>query len=497
MSRHNTNLRQQAIQESKYLKDVLNEQLASLQEMNQKLVNASIQLQIKTDQVQRAEEQMSQLAHHDFLTKLPNRLQFNDQLEHEIALARRHGTTLAVLFIDLDKFKNVNDSLGHGIGDLLLQSVANNLRAAVRSTDTVSRQGGDEFMILLPDVKNKADIDHKVRKIHQIITATHHIADHMLQVGASIGISIFPDDGTDAETLVLRADAAMYAAKKSGRDQYQFFSQAMNDHTVEQQTLETGLHCALVRGEMELYYQAQITLETGTICGAEALLRWHHPTRGLLLPGIFVPVAEGCGAIIPIGRWVLREACRQAQCWLESGLLRGTISVNISILEFIREDFLDEVRAALRDTGLPPHYLDLEVTETLLMKNVEFTVLKLHALRSMGVKISIDDFGTGCSSLSSLMHFPVDCLKIDRSFVSDICHNNEGCCLVSPIIGIGKCLKQHVIAEGIETREQLDYLRQNECATGQGYYLHEPASAANFGDFLQAKSSAGLSEIVH
>jgi len=468
------------------MKVLLDEQLVKLQEANQELVISSIKLQKRTEQVERAETQMTHLAHHDFLTGLPNRLALNECLDKEIALAKRHGTKLAVLFMDLDRFKTINDSLGHSVGDLLLQAVAERMKATVRGTDTISRQGGDEFMLLLPDVDHELDIAHNVDKILKIIMEPYLIGDHLLNVGASIGISIYPDDGESAEALVLRADAAMYAAKESGRNQYQFFKQEMNDRTVEQQSLEASLHCAIDGGEFELYYQAQIALESGTICGAEALLRWHHPIRGLLLPNVFIPVAEGCGMIVPIGRWVLREACRQAQAWLDAGLQLRIIAVNVSILELAREDFLDDVRAVLRETGLAPHHLEIEVTESILMKNIEATVLKMHALRAMGVKISVDDFGTGYSSLSYLRQFPVDTLKIDQSFISDIARNSESYCLVSAIIGIGKGLKHHVVAEGIETREQLTYLRHNLCASGQGYYLNLPMPAEDFGAFLQA-----------
>jgi len=475
-----SSLREQAVLEAETIKAELEDYILKLRQANEHLVIASVQSQILAEEIQSAKVQMAHLAYHDFLTGLPNRIQLNERLALEIALAKRHTTKFAVLFIDLDRFKNINDSLGHTIGDQLLQLVAQRLKTTVRSTDTLSRQGGDEFVVLLSAVTHVQTVANNAEKILQTLTAPFNCAGYHLHIGASIGISIYPDDGENAELLLQCADTAMYYGKQRGRNQYQFFRQEMNDRAVEQQSLEASLHVALENQEFELYYQAQIELQTGNIFGAEALIRWHHPMMGLLSPKLFVPLAEECGAILPIGRWVLHEACRQTQCWLDAGLGLETISVNISTLEFERDSFLEEVRAVLQNTRLAPHHLELEMTETVLMKDFDSTVKKLQALRSMGVKISIDDFGTGYSSLCYLKQFPIDTLKIDQSFVRDITLNERDDILVDTIIGMGKNLHYHIIAEGIETREQLAFLRNHQCAGGQGYYLSTPMTAAKF-----------------
>ncbi|MDP1707898.1 MAG: EAL domain-containing protein [Gammaproteobacteria bacterium] len=423
---------------------------------------------------------MSHLAQHDLLTDLPNRLLLNDRLIQAIALAQRHGTQLAVLFLDLDRFKHINDSLGHAIGDYLLQSVAERLAACVRSSDTVSRQGGDEFVILLSKVEHAKDAARSAEKVLAALTAPYDIAQHDLHVTVSIGIGIYPDDGQDAETLLQSADTAMYHAKENGRDNYQFFTQDMNTRAVERQSLEGGLRRALERQEFVLHYQSKVNLETGAITGAEALIRWHHPDRGLVPPAQFVPIAEDCGLILPIGRWVLREVCRQARAWLDAGLRPVPVAVNISAVEFRARDFLESVRAALEDTRLEPRYLELELTESVLMQDAESTNAVLQALKAMGVQLTVDDFGTGYSSLSYLRRFPIDALKIDQSFVRDITSDPDDATIVSAVISMGKSLKQRVIAEGVETREQLAFLRSQGCDEGQGYYFSRPVVAEEF-----------------
>ncbi len=481
--------REESAPELKILKVELDDQIHKLQQANEHLAIASTHSRELAEEIQKAKVKMAHLAFHDILTDLPNRLQLNKRLTREIASAMRHKTKFALLFIDLDRFKNINDSLGHTIGDQLLQLVAQRLSTAIRSTDTLSRQGGDEFMILLTGIDEEHAVAHQAEKIHKILTLPYTIEEHDLHIGASIGISMCPDDGENAEMIIKHADAAMYFAKQSGRNKYQFFRQEMNDRVVEQQSLETNLHSALENQEFELYYQAQIELQTGSLVGAEALIRWHHPDKGLLLPGFFMPTAEECGAILPIGRWVLREACRQAQFWLDAGLEFQIIAVNISTLEFERDDFLEHVRSVLHDTRLAPYHLELEVTETVLMKNVEATMVKLQALRATGVRISIDDFGTGYSSLSYLKQFPIDTLKIDQSFVRDIRRNDNDDILVDTIIGIGKNFKYHIIAEGIETPEQLTFLRDHQCTGGQGYYLNSPMQAEEFTNYLETVHS--------
>lgn len=432
---------------------------------------------------------MSHLAQHDLLTDLPNRLLLNDRLTQAIALARRHGTQLAVLFLDLDRFKHINDSLGHAIGDHLLQSIAERLVACVRSSDTVSRQGGDEFVILLSKVEHTKDAARSAEKVLATLAAPYGIAQHDLHVTVSIGIGIYPDDGQDAETLLQSADTAMYYAKDNGRNNYQFFTQDMNLRAVERQSLEGALRRALERQEFVLHYQSKVNLETGAITGAEALIRWHHPDRGLVPPAQFVPIAEDCGLILPIGRWVLREACRQARAWLDAGLRPVFVAVNISAVEFRAKDFLKTVRAILEDTRLEPGYLELELTESVLMQDAESTNSVLQALKTMGVQLTVDDFGTGYSSLSYLRRFPIDALKIDQSFVRDITSDPDDATIVSAVISMGRSLKQRVIAEGVETQEQFAFLESHGCDEGQGYYFSRPMVAEEFASLLETTTS--------
>jgi diguanylate cyclase (GGDEF)-like protein/PAS domain S-box-containing protein len=432
------------------------------------------------------ELKLSHLAQHDFLTDLPNRMLLNDRLSQAIGLARRHGNKVAVLFLDLDRFKHINDSLGHAIGDKLLQAVGRRLAAAVRGSDTVSRQGGDEFVIVLCEIEHAQNAARHAEKIHAALSAPHAIAQHDLHVNVSIGISIFPDDGQEAETLIKCADTAMYDAKENGRNTYQFFKADMNVRAVERQSVEAHLRRALERREFVLHYQVKTNLETSMITGAEALIRWMHPKEGLLRPAQFVPIAEDCGLIVPIGQWVLREACRQARAWQNAGLPRVPVAVNISAVEFKHKDFLAGVRTILAETGLEPRYLELELTESVLMQDVESTAAVLQALKSMGVLLAIDDFGTGYSSLTYLRRFPIDSLKIDQSFVRDTTNDPDDAAIVSAVISMGRSLRQRVIAEGVETREQLAFLKSHSCDEGQGYYFGRPVGAEEFAKLLGA-----------
>jgi len=420
------------------------------------------------------------LAQHDFLTDLPNRMLLNDRLTQAIASARRHSHRLAVLFLDLDQFKHVNDSLGHGIGDILLQSVARRLAACVRSSDTVSRQGGDEFVVLLSELAHPDAAAVSAEKIIRALVAPHDVANHQLHVTVTIGISIFPDDGPNAETLIKCADTAMYHAKGRSRNTYQFFEREMNARAVERQSIEAGLHRALVQREFVLHYQPKIDLETGATTGAEALIRWVHSERGLLLPKDFVPIAEDCGLIVPIGQWVLREACRQAQAWIDEDRRPLPVAVNISAVEFRDPRFLDNVRKVLRDSRLDARYLELELTESSLLQHVESTTFALHVLKDMGVQVAIDDFGTGYSSLSYLRQFPTSVLKIDQSFVHEISADPVGTSIVCAVISMGKSLGHRVIAEGVETGEQLAFLQAQQCGEGQGHYFSRPLIADQF-----------------
>src|ERR1700674_3464954 len=364
--------------------------------------------------------EMSHLAQHDALTDLPNRVLFNDRLTQAIALAERQGKQLAVMFVDLDHFKRVNDSLGHDVGDKLLQSVAGRLKACVRRSDTVSRLGGDEFVVLLSQVEHADDAAISARKTLRALTAPHTIDNKSLDINVSIGVSTYPSDGQDAESLINRADNAMYEAKQRGRNNYQFFRHEMHAQLAERQSLEADLRYALGRDEFVLHYQPILDLQTGQIKGVEALIRWLHPQRGLIYPEQFVPVAEECGLILGIGRWVLLEACKQARAWLDAGLGIVPVSVNVSATEFGAEDFLSGVRAVLIATGVEPQNLELELTESVLMHDAEAAVVTLIKLKAMGVQVAIDDFGTGYSSFTYLRRFPSDALKLHRSFVQEM-----------------------------------------------------------------------------
>jgi len=436
--------------------------------------------------------QMTHSAQHDVLTNLPNRMLLNDRITQTISLARRQNRSFAVLFLDLDHFKYINDSLGHAAGDQLLQSVSKRLLSTVRGSDTVSRQGGDEFVILLSEMTHPEDAATSANKILFSLTAPHSAGGQDLHIDGSVGISIYPEDGKDAETLIKNADTAMYHAKESGRNNFQFFKLEMNLKVVERQSLESRLRRALERKEFVLHYQPKINLASMEITGVEALIRWQDPDRGSVPPCQFVPVAEDCGLIVPIGSWVLHEACRQAREWQDAGLPCKRISVNVSAPEFRAETFLAGVRNTLRETGLKARYLDLELTESVLMQHADLSAVKLHALKTLGVHIAVDDFGTGYSSLSYLQQFPIDILKIDKSFVHKITAESDDSSIVSAIIGMGKNLKQRVIAEGIETHEQLAFLQARHCAEGQGYLFCRPLPATEFADLLRTGVSLGV-----
>ena len=427
---------------------------------------------------------MAYLAQHDFLTNLPNRVLLNDRITQAIALAKRRGTHLAVLFLDLDNFKHINDSLGHETGDNLLQSVALRLSTCVRSSDTVSRLGGDEFVVLVTEDKNAEDAALTADKLIAALAMPHFIDTHELYVTTSIGISVYPADGLDAETLIKHADMAMYNAKEVGRNNYQYFKRAMNIRAVERQVIESHLRLALERREFVLHYQPKVNLESGTITGAEALLRWMHPEWGMVMPDRFVSIAEDCGLIVPMGRWVLREACAQARRWKNAGLKPASVAVNISALEFRHKDFVAGVRTILNETGLAPRCLQLEITESVLMRDPASTAATLTQLKTMGVQLAVDDFGTGYSSLSYLHLFPIDVLKIDQSFVHDIGSSNDDGIIVSAVIAMGASLKQRVVAEGVEKQVQLDFLNARHCEEGQGYFFSRPLVAEQFAALL-------------
>ena len=430
-------------------------------------------------------QQMVHLAEHDSLTSLPNRLLLNDRVRQAIALAPRHKKHIALLFLDLDGFKHINDSLGHSIGDKLLQSLAKRLVDCVRASDTVSRQGGDEFVVLLSEVEHAEDAAITARRILKAVAEPQSIDLHDLHITTSIGMSVYPDDGLDAETLIKNADTAMYQAKENGRQSYQFFNPAMNARAVERQSIEESLRRALERQEFVLHYQPKLNLKTGEIVGAEALLRWTHPTRGSVSPAQFIPVAEDCGLMVPIGNWALREACKQTRVWADASLPLVTIAVNVSAMEFRQESFLEGVYAILKDTGMNPRLLELELTEGVLMKRAESAASVLQALRASGVQIAVDDFGMGYSSLSYLRKFPIDALKIDQSFVRQITTTPDDTTIVRAIISMGQSMKLRVIAEGVETLEELAFLQAHHCDEGQGYYFSRPVPPEQFAKLLE------------
>lgn len=432
------------------------------------------------------EEHIRHMVEHDFLTGLPNRSLLLDRLQQAMAAAKRHQAKLAVLFLDLDRFKNVNDSLGHHVGDRLLQAVAERLKKCVRTNDTVSRQGGDEFVIMLADIGDDGQVAHVAANILKSISQPYQIEEHVLHISTCIGIAVYPGDGNDMDSLIKHADTAMYHAKEAGRNAYQFFNHDMNARIVKRITLENHLRRALQDGQFFLYYQPEVDIASGRMTGAEALIRWQHPESGILLPQQFLPVAEECGLIVPIGEWVLRTACKQARAWHDQGL-RVSVGVNLSAIQFRQKNFLEKVKAILHDTGLPPEFLELEITESVLFDNTEISIDTMHALRHLGIRLAVDDFGTGYSSLSYLKHFPIDRLKIDQSFVSDLSIDSNDAAIIRAILIMAKSLNLAVIAEGVETADQLAFLQSQGCDEYQGNYAAHPVQAAELGAFLQSR----------
>ena len=438
---------------------------------------------------------MSHLALHDPLTDLPNRTLLHDRITQAITVTRRHNSQFAVLFLDVDRFKLINDSLGHAIGDQLLRSIATRLLACVRGADTVCRLGGDEFVVLLSEIEHARDAFIVADNILTALAVPYTIPPHVVTMTVSVGTSVCPFDGLDADTLIDNADTAHHHAKDSGRNNSKFFTQDMNVRAVDQRSLEAALRVALNRREFALQYQPIVSLATGVITGAEALLRWHHPNQGTILPGLFVPIAEECRLIVPIGQWVLREACRQAQAWRHGGVAIDHLAVNISAVEFQTKGFLDGVKTILRDTGLPPYCLELELTESVLMQDVESTAALLNELRAMGVRLAIDDFGIGYSSLSYLSRFPIDTLKIDQSFVRKMTNESNSATIVSTVINMGKSLNKRVVAEGVEAQEQLAFLQAWDCDEGQGYHFSKPLYAEEFETVLGAGLPGSVADI--
>jgi diguanylate cyclase (GGDEF)-like protein/PAS domain S-box-containing protein len=430
--------------------------------------------------LKRTQEQLHYLAHYDQLTGLPNRLLAHERLQQAITFAKRHGHMLAVLLLDLDEFKRINDSMGHLAGDQLLNEVGRRLKDNIRESDDVARIGGDEFTVLLRNVRNPANAAHLAQKLIQSLSEPYSLYDHEVYISSSIGITLCPEDGEDMFTLMKNADAAMYHAKRSGRNNYQFFTKELNDRIMDRLVLEMRLRRAVEDSELVLYYQPRVDIVTGEILGMEALLRWTHDEYGTVPPTRFIPIAEETGLIIPLGAWVLREACVSTVAWNREFGLELKVSVNLSARQFRKQGLADEIRNILEDTGLPPHLLELEITESVIMDNIEKSIELMNRLRDMGVKLSLDDFGTGYSSLSYLNRFPINNLKIDRSFVLDLTTNPEDRAVVKAVIVLARSLGLRVIAEGVETQEQFDFLVREGCEEIQGNFFSLPVAPEAF-----------------
>jgi diguanylate cyclase (GGDEF)-like protein/PAS domain S-box-containing protein len=439
-----------------------------------------------------AEDRVQYLAYYDALTGLPNRTLLHDRLAKALAGARRQKDKVALLFLDLDRFKDINDSLGHTVGDLILQGVAERLKTWGREQDTVARLGGDEFLIMLTDVKNIADIAVAAERLMDSMKAEFVVQGHSLSIGCSIGISIFPEHGANGEILVKNADAAMYSAKDYGRNNFRFFTEDMNAQAAERLTIENSLRLALENDELFLVYQPQMDIISGRITGLEALLRWKHPDLGLVPPDKFIRIAENSGLIVPIGEWVLTTACSQARKWQDEGLAAVTIAVNVSAVQFRQEGFCGLIRRVLHETGLAPQYLELELTESLLLANAEVMFSVVHGLKAMGVTLAIDDFGTGYSNFTSLRQFGVTKLKIDRSFIRDVEVKPDDAAITTAIISMAKSLNLKVIAEGVENEAQLSFLREHHCDEIQGYYFSKPLAVDKVVDKLRGTAVHAL-----
>jgi diguanylate cyclase (GGDEF)-like protein len=440
-----------------------------------------------------AEERVQFLAYYDALTGLPNRILLQDRIAIVLAAARRRKEVVAVLFLDLDRFKIINDSLGHSFGDVLLQEVAIRLQALMREQDTVARVGGDEFVGVLSSVKRASDAAVAAQRVVNAMAKEFIIHGHSINVTCSVGVSMFPDHGIDGETLIKNADAAMYCAKQRGSNNIEFFNEDLNVQIMERLTMENGLRLALDRKEFFLEYQPQMDIATGRIVGVEALIRWQHPELGRVPPDRFIKIAENSGLIVPIGEWVLMTACTQARRWQLEGLPPMRIAVNVSAVQFRQDGFRDLIRRVLRETELDPQYLELELTESLLFSNADVMFSVLQELSEMGLKLAIDDFGTGYSSLSYLRQFPVNKLKIDRSFVRDVAVSPDDAAIATAIIGMAKTLNLKVLAEGVEDEAQMAFLRGHRCDEIQGYYLSYPLLADEVvGRLIHAAVDAAL-----
>jgi diguanylate cyclase (GGDEF)-like protein len=435
------------------------------------------------DELTSALQMIQKMATHDALTALPNRALFNETLVHAIGQAGRHNRPLALFFLDMDRFKNINDTLGHGIGDRVLQEVGRRLTTAVRASDMVARLGGDEFVLLVEDFRDSADLSDIASKILGTFGPTFTVEGQELALSASLGICTFPGDGADAQTLLSNADIAMYRAKEQGRNRHCFYAANLNKLSQERLSLEAALKHAVAREEIEIHYQPKIEFGHGRVTGVEALIRWRHPQFGLLAPDKFVPLAEETGLIVPIGYWTLRRVCERVRRWQEQGM-QLTVAVNLSAIQFHQPELVKELSAILWSTGAPAQALELEITETMVMRDPERAVAVMSELRAMGVRIAIDDFGTGHSSLGYLKRFPIDRLKVDRSFVRDLPHNGDDVAITRAVIALAHSLKMTVVAEGVEHQQQFDLLREQGCDEFQGFYCRPPLPEPELMRFL-------------
>lgn len=453
--------------------DELGELAYGFNAMLEQIEQRDVDLELELGERRRAEERLDYLAHYDTITHLPNRHYFNDKLRLAIPQALGSGRPLGLMFVDLDNFKIVNDTLGHTVGDGLLSAVAARLREALRHGDTICRVGGDEFAVILESLAAREDTGRVAQKLISLLTSPFEVDGHEIYVTASVGLSVCPDDGTEGDILLRHADTAMYYAKEKGKNTWQYFTGDMKDRALKRMRLETALRHALERNEFVLHYQPQYDLMTRRILGVEALLRWQHPELGMVSPAEFIPVAEESGLIVPIGAWVLHAACAQAKDWENRGVSLP-VSVNISGRQFREEDFVDRVRAAMEEAGLPARLLTLELTESILMDDSAATLDRLRSVVDAGLRLSIDDFGTGYSSMSYLKRFPLTELKIDRSFVRDLTEDNDDAAITEGIIGMARGLKLEVVAEGVETAAQAEFLRARGVKSVQGYYFSRP-----------------------
>lgn len=456
--------------------------------------------QLHTSALEMANFQLQHQATHDALTGLPNRVLLLDRLSRSVLASKRQEARFAVLGMDLDRFKNINDSLGHSAGDELLREVARRLRSTLREQDTIARMGGDEFVLVLESAADMASVEQVINRIVEAVSIPYEIQSVVVQTTPSIGVCFYPRDGETAETLLSHADEAMYFAKQQGRNNHQYFSSEMAVFSSQRLQLEADLRDAVKYQQFELHYQPKVDIRTGAVTSTEALIRWRHPTRGLIAPDQFIPIAEETGLILPIGEWALREACRQARAWQVAGLPFLRMAVNLSPIQFRQDRLFDAVRKALNDNGLDARHLELELTEACVMSNSDASAAILERLSRLGVLISIDDFGTGYSSMSYLRKFPIDKLKIDRSFIKDLSSSQEAASIVQAIISLAHCLKLKVVAEGVETAEQLAILHRLGCDQYQGYHFSKPLPSHGLEELVQAigliRPSSGYDEFV-